>query len=234
MAQFFGKPSLYLRKKQWYFYGMSGILFCFLLLFLVFLPQLAAFLLKGIIGFVILILIIKIVPDVLENLSEKFRLRGDNFYNGRRGEEEVEKELNKLDSNYLIFRNVKLKKGDCDFVVVGPPGVFAIEVKDYKYATISFDGHDLTFNGKNKKSEIHQSKREAANIQNFLSTIVSYVEPIVVFSEPMNLHFYFNKQNGAYVIGKTALIDLITQQPNQLTIDQINKIKDILDKKIIL
>ncbi|RLE98793.1 MAG: hypothetical protein DRJ63_07190 [Thermoprotei archaeon] len=58
--------------------------------------------------------------------------RAVGYRKGVRGEMEVFRRLKSLPRSYHVFPDVDLFKGDIDFVVVGPTGVFAIEVKYWK------------------------------------------------------------------------------------------------------
>jgi hypothetical protein len=68
---------------------------------------------------------------VLERLVQE----RDQYRLGRRGEEAVVKELQQhLDGEWTLFRNFVLpgKQADIDGVLVGPSGVYALEIKSYR------------------------------------------------------------------------------------------------------
>lgn len=73
-----------------------------------------------------------------------------NFRRGQLGESEVARLLRLgLGDDWTLFRNVKLpgSKADIDMVLLGPPGIFALEVKaytgNYRYAKQHFYRHAM-------------------------------------------------------------------------------------------
>jgi hypothetical protein len=66
-------------------------------------------------------------------LTRQLVLRSDKFSAGIKAEQKVRKALSRLDDSYTVFHNFPIhRRGDIDFVVVGPTGVFAVEVKRRK------------------------------------------------------------------------------------------------------
>ncbi len=82
---------------------------------------------------IILVWLIGVIPDQitkrLDKQIEESRL-------GQEGEDRVtELILQALDGNWFLFRNIGLpgrNKGDLDLVLVGPPGVWVLEVKNFR------------------------------------------------------------------------------------------------------
>jgi hypothetical protein len=59
----------------------------------------------------------------------------DNYQRGRRGELRVAAAFQRvLDDRWILFRNLTLGEngGDLDAVLVGPTGIYALEIKDYR------------------------------------------------------------------------------------------------------
>lgn len=136
---------------------------------------------------------------------------------GLMGENDVALELEKLPDSYSVFRNVKLKEGlDIDFVVVGPNGVFAVEVKSHR-GRIGYDGKELTINSLpfKEKDVLRQAKREALDVHEYLSRQLNrdiFVTPIIAFSSDYaSLHFGMKQVNHVYVVQKKWLLDCITK-----------------------
>ncbi len=84
-----------------------------------------------------------------------------SYFLGWFGERKIGKILQKLPNDFHVFYDVKLpeESGNVDYVVIGPPGIFAIEVKYYKR---SWSTHGQHF--RNKK----QTNNGAKNIHNYL------------------------------------------------------------------
>ena len=171
-------------------------------------------------------------------LYKYFDKRYIKFNQGKKGEGSVCYELHKLSDDYLVFQDINLAgHGNIDFVVVGPSGIFTVEVKSHK-GVIGFNGTELTKNGHTFKERnfLDQAMAETLSVNSFLKNQIRvdfFVEPVIVFSSFLaRLKFSFNKQKNVYVINKRILIKLILSQPKLLSTEQINIVKDILYKKI--
>jgi hypothetical protein len=162
--------------------------------------------------------------------------KSDNFFQGDGGEEDVEDELKKMPDEFAILPDIKKSRGDnIDFVVVGPTGIFALEVKAPSHsAKVEFDGEHLMFNGKLwHKDPLSQAKRNATILGEYLKKEMNdpalVVNPVVVFSNYMEIHFGLHKLLGVtQVICKSFLIDLLTKKPSTLFSTQ--KIQDVAQK----
>ncbi|MBN2503427.1 MAG: NERD domain-containing protein [Anaerolineales bacterium] len=93
----------------------------------------------GILAFVIVMglmfLSMWVFDLVLNWIEKRFDKRIDAHRLGREGEDLVVQSIVQvLDGNWYMFRNINLpgrNKGDLDLVLVGPPGVWVLEVKNY-------------------------------------------------------------------------------------------------------
>ena len=108
------------------------------------------------------------------------------FDNGIIGERTISRELEKLPDQYVVFRGLLVNDHqDIDCTVVGPTGVFAVEVKSHK-GTIGFDGERLMRNGRPfEKDFFHETMSEAVGLRGLLDRTAKldiFVEPIIVFS----------------------------------------------------
>jgi len=66
-------------------------------------------------------------------LARMLVIRSDKFSSGIKAENIVRKALRQLDDRFTVIHNFPLpKRGDIDFVVVGPTGIFCVEVKRRK------------------------------------------------------------------------------------------------------
>ncbi|MFH1126366.1 MAG: nuclease-related domain-containing protein [Candidatus Altiarchaeota archaeon] len=97
---------------------------------------------------------------------------------GPRGEERVLEELGKLKDDYVLIRNVVIppSRGDIDYILVGPTGIFAIETKNVG-GVVSCDGdrwgrHKVGRRGRFYRLEIGnpsmQVKRSAKTLKDFI------------------------------------------------------------------
>jgi len=161
--------------------------------------------------------------------------RSDHYLTGNDGELKIQKVLTQLPNEYLIIPDVqKPHGGNIDFVIVGPTGIFALEVKNPRGSfTIMFDGTDLTFNGKRwQKSPLTQTIKNAAelgdDLQKELNNPHIFVEPVLVFANPQNLHFGLHKIHKVLqVICKEFLLELLTTKgETALSAAEVEKIAE--------
>ena len=164
---------------------------------------------------VLLLLIIIIKP-----FSDRLNLKGLQFYRGDYGEKQVRKTLKKLPDNFSVFEDVRVgdKKGNIDFIVVGPTGLFLLEVKSFS-GSVDFDGRELTLNGKvfRNRNFLRQVHGEVWALKQFLegSGLVPYINSVLVFSSGRaRLNFGFHPVENVYVIHKDSLQKLLHQFPS--------------------
>jgi hypothetical protein len=117
----------------------------------------------------------------------------DNYRKGQEGEDRVVEAMRQhLDGNWTLFRNVTLpgrNKGDIDAVLVGPPGVWALEIKTFagEYRNIGEQWEYRSGRGWNlhKPSPSRQAQGNAGRLSDFLKAggIRQYVDKAVVWAE---------------------------------------------------
>ncbi len=135
---------------------------------------------------------------------------------GLDGEYYVLQTLKQLPDTYSVFRGLNLTgKHDTDFVVVGPTGVFTLEVKSHR-GTIRFNGKILTRNFfKFEKDVLWQALNETMELHSFIKQQTGkevFINPILVFSNPKAyMHFGLEKMRGVYVINDKWIIELLTR-----------------------
>ncbi len=129
----------------------------------------------------------KWITDRLDKQIEEHR-------RGQDGEERVvEIVLQALDGNWQLFRNVNLpgrNKGDLDLVLVGPPGVWVLEVKNFNGTYRSVGESWYYKKGRNWKNAPKSPSRQAYNnalrLSNFLKAdrLKVFVNSVVVWANP--------------------------------------------------
>lgn len=149
---------------------------------------------------------------------------------GAGGELGVRMTLRGLDDRFRVLGSVVIgKKGDIDFVVVGPTGVWVVEVKSHK-GRIRAEGSILLRDGKPfDKNFIRQVWGATYALKDALKDRFPgkvFIQPIVVFSSPYaKLGVEWNKVEDAFVIGLDQLIRLIERKEAQrLNAEEIEKI----------
>lgn len=117
-----------------------------------------------------------------------------SYRTGQEGEDAVVEAMRQsLDGNWTLFRNVVLpgrNRGDIDAVLVGPPGVWALEVKAFngEYRNV---GEQWEYRAGNrwqlvKPSPSRQVQDNAARLSAFLRAdgIKQWISPVVVWAKP--------------------------------------------------
>lgn len=156
-----------------------------------------------------------------------------NFLQGGHGELDVAGVLDELPSEYEVLGDVNLKnRGNIDYVVIGPSGVWTIEVKSHS-GRIGFVNGKLVRQGRSLNSDfIKQAHAQMYAVKDRIRDRLGremFVQPIIVFSsQKARLRFGLRKQKGVYVIGKTWLADLLTGGYTRLSASQIENIRGAL------
>ena len=124
---------------------------------------------------------------------------------GIAGENAVTKALKSLDDSWILFSGVVVKGvwGDIDHVLIGPAGIFALEVKNW-IGKIRFDENQSTWyrvtesqGTENVKSPSRQINRNATALAGSLQKPVT---PVVVFTHPRCLY------DGPQVVESTTIL----------------------------
>lgn len=118
----------------------------------------------------------------------------ENYRKGQEGEERVVELMRQnLDGKWTLLRNLVIpgrKRADIDAVLVGPLGVWVLEIKTFGGQYRNFGEHweVLTRQGWKplRKSPSRQAKDNAVRISHFLEVagIHQWVEPVVVWADP--------------------------------------------------
>lgn len=98
---------------------------------------------------------------------------------GAKGEELVGKELAKLGHGWHALHSIPLgeRGGDLDHLVIGPGGVFSLNAKYHKYATVSVDSELVLVNGE-PRPYIDRSRLEARRVSRILSAAMATHVPV--------------------------------------------------------
>jgi len=157
---------------------------------------------------------------------------------GRKGENSIYFTLKTLPDNFTVFQNVIIpdKNENIDFIVLGPTGLFTVEVKNYN-GEITFSKGALLHNGKPfEKDIVHQSTRQWQAINSYFKDKIGkdiFVQPIIVFSHNAKLHFGMKQVvKNIVVIQKEWLIRAITERARIFIPEQIENYSKILSELV--
>lgn len=160
------------------------------------------------------------------------------FTKGAEGEQKVYRILGKLPTGYYRFWDFSNgQKGNIDMVVVGPTGIWTIEVKNYRGGEITLKNDLLCRNGfPFEKDFLKQAYAESKYLSDYIHKSLGLmlpVTPILVFANKFTkLRFGMRPINGVYVIGTSWLLNLIQERQISLTPEQCIKVKDEIKKYI--
>jgi hypothetical protein len=178
--------------------------------------------------------IIVVIPLLL--IFGLIKRRANSFLLGQEGENDIDKELSNLRSDYIsILNGLDTDKGNIDKIVIGPTGVWTLEVKSHK-GHITFDGQSLVRNNQPlEKNFLDQAYAEAMTLHELIKLKLNIdisIQPVVVFSSKYaKVRLGLNKYKGVYVIQKAWLNKLITETPVQNLTESIRiDIKNALIK----
>lgn len=141
-----------------------------------------------------LVLIVNVVIFGFVLAQSGLRRRNKRSYRaGRKGEEQVLDQLRTaLDDRWTIYHNLQLPdhKDDLDLILVGPGGVWVVQVKAFKNAVRYHNGSWEYQTGRNwrvvnRAHDPAQSKRQAALLSDYLAkqSIQRWVEPAIALAE---------------------------------------------------
>jgi hypothetical protein len=166
---------------------------------------------------IMMLLVVGLLVFIPDQVGKRLDKQIESFRLGEEGEERtVQMIVQALDGNWSLFRNVTLpgrNKGDLDIVLVGPPGVWVLEVKNLRgqYRNI---GETWEYrHGKNWKTASanpgRQAKGNAGRLGSFLQAdhIKTWVNPTVVWA---------NEESPLHVENPSAAVWMFNRLPDEL------------------
>lgn len=179
--------------------------------------------------------VIVVIPLLI--LISLIKRRTDNFASGQIGENDIDRELKNLGSNYIcITRGLDTGHGNIDKIVIGPTGIWTLEIKSHR-GNITLDGQSLLRDAKPlEKNFLGQAYAEAMSLQEFIKSKINLdirVQPVLVFANKhAKVRLGLKEFKGVYVVQKAWLNKLLTETNKQyLAVDVQLKIKDIVNHK---
>jgi hypothetical protein len=138
------------------------------------------------IGLLVLLMLIRIIPDIAEGKINRKEKEERRAVRGAIAEEKVAGFLEGLGEDYCIFHDVESPYGNIDHVVLGKTsGLFLLETKSHGGKVTVIDGR-LLVNGKYpEKDFIAQTLRNTYWLRDKVSEIAGvnvWVTPVIVFT----------------------------------------------------
>ncbi len=174
--------------------------------------------------FLLVVISMTYVLTLFLSLNEEKNSKSYEY--GQEGEQKVLNELKKLPQNYAIFCDMLFpgKKGNLDFVVSGPKGFFAIEVKNWKRIN----------NSSWVKSAANQTLNNTMKLKQYLSSLSNeniFVNGLLVFTNQDGLKVR-KLENYVTVIGENRLVEFIMNHSDVNYQSSIINLEDRLVKNI--
>jgi hypothetical protein len=209
MAKFYGKDKHLSREELGYFaLSVVVILLPLALVFVLIRNMAPAAIILALLATLALLLF------VLEPLSKRFGFRGLQFYRGLAGENQIRGILSELPETFSVFADLRIgdRRGDIDFVVAGPAGLFLLEVKSHG-GRVEYKGGSLTINDKDFPSRgfLRQVHGEIWALKQYLEKFgpVPYIHSVLVFSNDYAfVNFGFLPVDNVYIVQKDFLLGL--------------------------
>lgn len=223
MAKIIGEPSPYLRKMSLHHLYRSVLISLGALSTILILLQAQSYYPNWIVGFVATYFFIAVLVVLAYRFYKEDDKASDDYYRGRRGEGIILEELKKLPDGFHVLCDVKIHSPyNIDYVVLGPTGIFTVEVKSHS-GEIGYENGRVTINGKvpKEKDFLRQAKSEAQAISDFLKERVNrqyWVTPVLVFSNvAATMRFGLKPVDGVSVVGKGFLLPLLQSGEAKIT-----------------
>jgi hypothetical protein len=117
------------------------------------------------------------VASIPDRVTKRLEKRIEEHHRGQEGEDNVVQVIvQALDGNWHLFRNIQIpgrNRGDLDLVLVGPPGVWVLEVKNFNGNYRNVGGNWYYKRGKSWRTTLKNPSKQALNnayrLKNFLN-----------------------------------------------------------------
>lgn len=163
--------------------------------------------------------------------------KGWSYRKGIKGEDYTARILNYLPDSYIVYRDIKIpgRKWNIDFVVLGPTGIYSIEVKSND-GQFTYNGVHIMRNGEIMDPFIDEVRREYWGLHEYLIKlgINVFVTPVLVLSSNKAFKKYVKpaKHEDIHLITEDQLLRFIKSQ--NAIVFPINRINEELVKLIPL
>lgn len=169
------------------------------------------------INFIVIAILFAPIFLVIRKELNRWIYSYSSFRKGLKGAGAIWHELHNLPDTYDVYQHCKLpgRTDDIDFIVVGPTGVFVVEVKSHG-GKIEFNGDQLTKDGEYlEKDCLRQVEIQYQGLHDYLLQETSediFVHPILVFSNHWaNVRFGIKKIRFIHIVKKKWLLKTIGQ-----------------------
>jgi hypothetical protein len=140
----------------------------------------------GGIGILVILVLMRIAPDIVDGLVGKKLKEEKRAIRGAKGEEKVGEILTGLSQDFYILHDIESPYGNIDHIVIGKnSGIFLLETKAHG-GKVTGDGNTIRVNGKSpEKDFIAQALKNSYWLRDEIADIVGakpWINPIIVFT----------------------------------------------------
>jgi len=155
---------------------------------------------------------------------------------GALGEYEVGAELERLSDSYVVFNDVNTEEfGNFDHIVVGPPGIFALETKNWTGLIDTDAAGELTRNGKpSSQPHVRSLEQKVMMLREQVAVLCRrddlFVRGVMVFPKA-SVAAPFGKTRSIHCVRIEKLRDYIDNPKfsQKLTPDRVNELSRALN-----
>lgn len=172
---------------------------------------------------------------ILVNIFGLICVQLKKWTKGKYAEWDVEDVSHKLPESFITITDIVPGGiGNVDEVIVGPTGIWVIEVKSHA-GKITFDGRELRRNGELfKKDFLKQVWNQVNAVRDILKRDLNkdfFIHPVICFSDrDAKLRLGLRPVKGVYIIGRKWLKRLILENSTKLSDSTIGEIVKTLEK----
>jgi hypothetical protein len=153
---------------------------------------------------------------------------------GAKGEQETADALAKLPPSFVVLHDRKIpgSAANIDHVVIGPPGVFVVETKNYS-GRVAVRGGELFVAGRRHDEFVDQARREADVVAKALEQAgeVVPVTPLLCIHRA-ELPWRSTTVNGVRIVSGRGLTRLLDQADQTLPADDVRRVAARLDRSL--
>jgi hypothetical protein len=151
---------------------------------------------------------------------------------GALGEERTAELLRPLEAQGFRVMHDRLmprSRANIDHIVVGPPGVFIVETKNYG-GKLRVRHGEVWVAGRRKTEIVAQAKREAAAVAAVVSPVS--VTPLLCVHRA-DLGWFKMEADGVRIVAPKEMVRVLGKAPLLLTPDDVTRLADQIDKSLV-
>ena len=151
---------------------------------------------------------------------------------GALGEERTAELLRPLEAQGFRVMHDRLmprSRANIDHIVVGPPGVFIVETKNYG-GKLRVRRGEIWVAGRRKTEIVAQAKREAAAVAAVISPVP--VTPLLCIHRA-DLGWFKQQADGVRIVAPKEMVKVLRKAPALLTLDEVSRLADQIDSSLL-